>query len=211
VDRVKGSQSAVGVAWTPDQVNTFRAVIADDPLHAAWLMSLYGLRRGEVLGLAWEHVDLEAGPLSVQRNRVLVAGEVMEGTPKTRNGVRTLPLPDDLARALKALAQQQRQDRLAAGPAWAGTGHVVVDALGRPVHPERYSDDWDRLGKAAALPRIRLHDARHTSVTNMRAAGKPDHLVARWHGHDEAVMRRTYTHTTVDDLRALAGPISGAM
>jgi hypothetical protein len=48
---------------------------------------------------------------------------------------------------------------------------------------------------------IRLHDARHTSVTLKRSEGWPDHLVALWHGHDESVMRATYTHSYLEDLR----------
>lgn len=206
VDRVAGSTSTVGQTWTPQQVATFKALAAEDRLHAAWLLSLCGLRRGEVLGLRWaQDVDLEAGVLHVRQARVLVAGRVIVGTPKTVRGTRDLPLPHDVTAALRGLRRQQATERLAAGPAWEDSGLVVVDALGCPVSPSWYSDTWDRLVRQAGLPRIRLHDARHVSVSNMRALGHPDHLVARWHGHDEAVMRRTYTHVGVEDMRALAG------
>jgi integrase len=59
------------------------------------------------------------------------------------------------------------------------------------------------------VPPIRLHDARHTSVTIMRSLGIPAHVVAAWHGHDEAVMARTYTHTNLDEMRAAAQQLAG--
>lgn len=217
VDRVKGAESQVGEAWTSPEVATFKAAIAGERLHAAWLLTLNGLRRGEVLGLRWSDVDLITGTLSIRQARVLAHRQVVIGPPKTKRGVRDLPLPTDVWEALRALRKQQVSEQVAAGGAYAGGGPldplalVVVNELGEPTHPEQYGRDWRRLTKAAGLPVIRLHDARHTSVSHMRAQGLPDHLVARWHGHDEAVMRRTYTHTTTADLLALAGRSSEAV
>jgi integrase len=84
-------------------VQRLLAVADQDRLHAAWRLSLYGLRRGEVLGLRWEDVDLENGTLSVRRARVLVVYQVVEQAPKTKNGVRTLPMDPELLVALRAL------------------------------------------------------------------------------------------------------------
>jgi integrase len=81
---------------------------------------------------------------------------------------------------------------------------VVVDELGHAPRPEWFSDTFRRIARQAGCPAIRLHDARHTSVTIMRALGIGDHVVAAWHGHDESVMRGTYTHTFTDELRAAA-------
>jgi integrase len=63
-----------------------------DRLHAAWRLSLYGLRRGEVLGLRWSDIDLRARTLTVRQARVLVDYKVRIEEPKSRNGQRTLPL-----------------------------------------------------------------------------------------------------------------------
>jgi integrase len=59
---------------------------------------------------------------------------------------------------------------------------------------------WRRHCLAAGVPAVRLHEARHSSVTAMRAAGVPDHVVAAWHGHNEVVMRRTYSHPDAEAL-----------
>lgn len=214
VEHVEGGDGPrMGAAWTADQLQTFKVAVRGDRLHAAWLLSLYGLRRGEVLGLRWERgdrwswVDLDAGVLHVggpEGTRTVVAGREVLGPPKTKRGTRTLPLDDELAAALHSLRAAQAAERLAAGPAYVDSGYVVVDELGRAPRPEWYSDTFRRLERAAGCPPIRLHDARHTSVTIMRALGIADHVVAAWHGHDETVMRATYTHTYTDELRAAA-------
>jgi integrase len=114
-----------------------------------------------VLGLRWdEDIDLQAGTLSVTRTRVLVEGRVLEQDPKTRNAVRTLPLDGDLLVALRALRAQQARERLAAGEAYESSGLVVVDELGRPVHPEWYSDEFGRVSKRAGVKRLVLHSTR---------------------------------------------------
>jgi integrase len=214
VERAKAtSEARTGAAWTPEQVQRFKAVAGRDRLSAAWLLSLYGLRRGEVLGLRWERserwswVDLDAGELHIggpEATRTVVAGTVVLGPPKTKRGERTLPLDTELRAALRALRATESQDRLAAGTAYDAAGFIVCDELGAPVRPEWFSDTFVGIARQAGCPPIRLHDARHTSVTVMRSLGIGDHVVAAWHGHDETVMRATYTHTFTEELRAAA-------
>lgn len=85
---------------------------------SCWLLSCYGLR-SEVLGLRWTTVDLESVTLSVRRGRVAVGGETVEGGPKSRRSRRDLPMPAELAEALRALRQRQRVEALAVGFAWS--------------------------------------------------------------------------------------------
>lgn len=212
VDRVP-SETQPGAAWSPQQAAAFKATASQDRLHAAWLLTCYGLRRGEVLGLAWARdVDVDAATVTVRVSRTTVAGQVVEGPPKTRRGARTLPLDAELVAALRKLRTRQTGERLAAGPAYDGQlDKVIMDELGRPPRPEWYSDQFVRLAAQAGVPPIRLHDARHTSVSVMRSLGIPDHVVAAWHGHDESVMRLTYTHTYAADLRAAAERLAGGL
>src|SRR5439155_23217641 len=129
----------------------------------------------EVTGLRWDDVDLtgeqaEARKLptgtpsiAVLNNRVAVAGEIYEGTPKGRGRRRApyLPIPQILVEALKKLKAQQAAERLAAGAGYGscpqcGGAHVVVNELGRPYRPEWYSDRFVKLGHAAGVPRVVL-------------------------------------------------------
>jgi integrase len=93
--------------WTAEQARTFLEAVADDRLSAAFRLSLYGLRRSEVLGLRWSDIDLQAKTLTIRRSRVEVGSEVIEGEPKTERSRRKLPLSDGLVTALRALKAQQ--------------------------------------------------------------------------------------------------------
>jgi integrase len=99
--------------WTADQSAIFLESVASDRLSAAWQISMYGLRRGEVLGLCWDDIDLEAKTLTIRRARVEVTGVgVVEVDPKTERGGRTLPLDDGLAAALRPLRDLQEIERI---------------------------------------------------------------------------------------------------
>ena len=81
----------------------------------------------------------------------------------------------------------------------------MVDELGWPVWPERYSDQFRNLAKAAGLPAIRLHDARHTCGTLMHLRGVPTAVISKWLGHATAgFTMATYVHSQ-DDALAAAG------
>ena len=195
--------------WSADQVRAFLATAAEDRLHAAWRLTLYGLRRGEVCGLRWADVDLDARTLTVANTRPVVAWEVSEKGPKSSRGTRTLPLDDVLVAALRALRKRQLTERLAAGEAYEDSGYLVTDELGRPLHPDRYSRyEFHRVRELAGLPRITLHDGRHTANSLMAAAGVPPHIRAAWCGHTQTVNESTYTHARPEDLAQAAAALS---
>jgi len=188
--------------WGKDEVLAFLSVADADRLAACWRLSLYGLRRSEVLGLRWRDTDLKAGTITVRQARVLASYEVVIEPPKSARGERTLPLDGAVVTALKALKARQAAERLAAGPAYEASGYVAADELGRPVHPEWYTDEWHRVSDRAQVRRIRLHEGRHTMNSLMAAAGVPDHIRAAWCGHTVAVNVGAYTHARPEDLAA---------
>jgi len=164
------------------------------------------------LGLRWSDVDLTAGVLSIKRGRVLIGKRTEEGATKTKRGARELPLPSDVLSALRAMREAQ-----AAGFGFeqVRSGYLATNAAGEPVRHQRWSDEWREHCEAAGVPVVTLHAARHSSVTAMRDAGVPDRHVAAWHGHDEAVMRRTYSHAHRERLaeagEALTAVLGGAL
>lgn len=81
--------------WSVAEVREFLHAATADRLHAAWRLSLYGLRRGEVLGLRWADIDLKAKTLTVNQARVIADLKVRIEEPKSRNGKPTLPLDDE--------------------------------------------------------------------------------------------------------------------
>jgi integrase len=195
--------------WSAEEARRFLAAAASDRLHAAWRMTLYGARRGEVLGLTWPDIDLEAGTLRIGRARVLVGSKVIVKAPKSERGFRVLPLDDVLVTALRELHRRQAAERLAAGEAYEPSGYVVADELGVPVYPDGFTDGFHRLAALAGCPRIRLHDGRHTTNSLMAAAGVPDHIRAAWCGHTTVVNVQTYTHARAEDLTQARDALAG--
>jgi integrase len=198
--------------WSRAEVRKFLAKASSDRLYVAWRLSLYGLRRGEVLGLRWSDIDLRARTLTVNQSRVLVEYRVRLEEPKSRNGKRTLPLDGELVAALTALRKRELEESTTAGPAYGsgvadldwyqGGEYVITDEAGTPVHPEWYSDEFRRLLRRAGLRRITLHDSRHTTLTLMEHAGVPISIISKWAGHyDSAFTQKTYVHASEEDLQ----------
>jgi integrase len=197
--QAKGKPSADPDAFTGDELARIAAHIRGDDLEHAYTLTLLGLRRSEVLGLQWADIDLKSGVLAVERSRVEKTQEV--GAPKTRRGKRALPVDASLSDVLKAALKRQG----------AIGGYIVVDELGRPMRPERYSDAWRAMLADAGVRYLDLRAARRSAVTAMRNAGVPDHIVAAWHGHDEAVMRRHYSVAHDDRMMLAAGAMADVL
>jgi integrase len=199
--------------WSQAEVRAFLAAATADRLHAAWRLSLYGLRRGEVLGLRWSDIGLKARTLTVSQAREIADLKVRVEEPKTRNGKRTLPLDEDLVSALTEMRKRQARESQDVGPAYRagltalgwytpGDEYVVTDELGLPVHPEWYSDEFAHLLKRTSLRKIRLHDSRHATLSLMEKAGVPISIVSKWAGHyDAAFTMKTYVHASDEDLK----------
>lgn len=197
----------VGKAWTPAQARKFLAHVSEDRLSAAWRLSLYGLRRGEVLGLSWDAVDLDAGIVTVKETRVVAGREVVMST--TKNGKsRKVPIGPEVVADLKALKAVQARERLQVGEAYTVTGLVVVNEVGVPMRPERYGDLFQAHAAAANLPRIRLHDLRHTAATLLKSKGVPMLTAASLLGHDPMIFAKVYGHDYEDDLRRASDALS---
>ncbi len=187
-------------AWNAQEAAAFLAAVATERLYPLWRLVLAtGLRRGELCGLRWNDVDLEARQLEVVQARV-VAEDVVTGAPKSKAGSRVVTLDAVTVDALVAWRKRQVAERLAAGPAWVDHGQVFVDELGVPPHPETLTRWWRETVKRADARPIRLHDARHTAATLQLRNGVPVKVVTRRLGHaDVAVTLRVYQHVTAQD------------
>lgn len=194
-------------SWTLTEVEHFRTSLRDNRLFACWLLSCYGLRRSEVLGIRWS--ALEGDILLIRRGRVAVGKESVEGLPKSRRSRRDLPLPAELATALQELKARQQDEAQAFGSRWSDDRLIAVREDGSPIRHEWYSDEFQRLRKHAGLRRIHLKSLRNTSVSLMLASGIPVHVVAAWHGHDPAVSLSIYSDAQRDDLRAAGAALFG--
>jgi integrase len=207
VDRLKRPKQKLST-FTEAEVRKLLVHVESERLAHAWHLALSGLRRGELCGLRWSDVDLVAGTVTITHNRVSVNGQAMDSQPKTDRSARVLPLTPALTTALRRALAMQKSERLALGPGYGPGTHVVCDAAGRPYHPDTLSDFWRALCAGAKLPRIRLHDARHTCGTLMHMQGVPIVVISQWLGHaDPAFTMRTYVHSRDDALKIAAASL----
>lgn len=183
--------------WNAEQLREFLAFCRDDRLYAAWLLLVTtGMRRGEVLGLSWQHVDLKRARLSVVRTLTVVDYHHVEfSEPKTAKGRRSVALDAATVDTLRAHRKQQLEERVAWGPDWQETGLVFTREDGSEIHPERFTSWFEQLSRDAGLPRIRLHDLRHSYATAALGAGIPAKVVSERLGHASiAITLDTYSH-----------------
>jgi len=191
--------------WSADQVATFLAVTSGDWLGAAWwLLATTGLRRGELLGLAWEAVDLDAGLLSIRRTLVTTqarrAGDpgMAWSEPKTDKGWRTVALDPATVGALRTHRTRQLEERLAAGTTYDDQGLVFCRPTGEPIHPKTLSWYFTQAIKRTRLPKIRLHDLRHSHATLALKAGIHPRVVQERLGHaNVGITLDTYSHVSM--------------
>ena len=159
------------------------------------------MRRGELLGLRWRDIDLDAGTLTVRTTRTLVGDQVVEGPPKSARSRRVLPLDP---RTVEVLGRHwKQQTRQALDGVWGPVEYVFTDPSGQPLHPawvsRRFAEIVDRLG----LPPIRFHDLRHTSASLGLAAGESLKAVSARLGHSSIVVTAD-TYLTPPDTLARA-------
>lgn len=156
------------------------------------LAAATGLRQGELLGLFWTDVDLEARTLTVHRSLARVwqrsGGEFMQGwdfaEPKTARSRRTINLPAAAIAALERQRSLQDAARADAGAAWQDTRSLVfTDRVGRPLAGHDVNHAFHRLLTTAGLPSIAFHGLRHSAATALLAAGVPLKVVSESLGH----------------------------
>ncbi|WP_434085445.1 tyrosine-type recombinase/integrase [Mycolicibacter virginiensis] len=193
-----------------EQVKQLLEATADDPFWIAWELACYGLRRGEILALDWPAVNFKTNTLGITAARLATEGGSSTGSPKTESSIRTLPMPPDLAAALRRERTRQKALRLQLGSAWPGSGMVVVDGVGSPPHPDTVTHAWRDALAGAKLPHVRLHDARHSCATLMHLNGVPAAVIAAWLGHTDARFTLSvYAHSNDDALASAATTIGG--
>lgn len=198
--------------WAPEQARQFLAHVENDRLAAMWRLFLAtGMRRGEVAGLRWIDVDLHSSRVSVRHTRVLVYDRATVSEPKSRRSRRVVALDRGTAQALTLHRQRQDAEREYAGEVWIETGYVFVREDGEPLDPDWISRLFRLTAAAAVLPRIRLHDLRHTAAALALATGMHPKVMSDRLGHSSiAITLDVYGHLVPglqEDAAALVGEL----
>ncbi|WP_082909385.1 tyrosine-type recombinase/integrase [Mycolicibacterium iranicum] len=193
--------------WTTEEIQTFLASIHSDRFAALFMLELTtGIRRGQVCGLKWAAVDLDAGEITVHDNRVVVGGRVRnESGGKTKNADQTISIDRATVAALREWRKVQDAERAFFGSDYHPGDYVFTYQDGRPPHPDTIRQRFDRLAAAAGLVRITFHDLRHSYATAALKAGVSPKVVSDRIGHaNVGFFLETYAHVLKKDDREAA-------
>ncbi len=169
---------------TPAQVAALVEAVTPRYRAAVLLAAWCGLRRGEVMGLHREDVDLVSGTVRVRRNRVeLDSGEAFDADPKTEAGKRTVAVPPHVLPVLRAHMGE-----------WAGPVRVFVGRDGAPMRGNAVSRAFCRARAQVGMDDFTFHDMRHTGQTLAASTGATIKDLMRRLGHASTVAAYRYMH-----------------
>lgn len=208
-----------------------RTLLATDPAHRLALLFelalLYGLRKGEVSGLLWRDIDLEAGTFTIsgQVQHTRAKKTHRADRVKTEGSERELALTPRLVAALRAVWARQQLERRKLGPEWKEHGLVFPSEVGTPLNPRNLSERWyvlcawaglvsteapaekkpGQAGPKATRPRrtatIPFHALRHTAISRLVKVAPRD-TVRAIVGHVAGDVTGDYIHVELAEIRA---------
>ncbi|CAN5863024.1 site-specific integrase [soil metagenome] len=191
---------------TPEQAKRLIEAAEDDRFRGLYVTALgTGLRQGELLGLRWDDVDLDAGRLRVRYSLANVGGTLTLLEPKTERSRRNVMLPDAVTAALRAHRTRQKMERLVAGSRWVESDHVFTTTIGTPLHAATVTRAFQVALDRAGLPHSRFHDLRHSAATFLLAQGMTLEDVKQLLGHSSITLTsNTYGHVLEQRQRQVA-------
>jgi integrase len=200
---------------TPEEVKRFLKAASGDPLEALYVIAVTcGLRQGELLGLRWEDVDLEAGTLKVRRQLQRSRdGSGMISIPTKNKKDRVVRLCNDAIKSLKAHKERQVEQIASAKSHWRDPEVVFASTIGTPLDPSNVVDrSFKPLLTRAGLPDIRFHDLRHACATLLLSEGVPVKVVQEILGHSSvSVTMDVYSHVLPDMQERAAAVMDGLL
>lgn len=201
------------MAWSPAELTRFLNHVTNDRLTALWrLGAMTGMRRGELCGLRWQDVDLEASTLRVEQQALPTPGAVTFGSPKSKRSRRTITLDTETIGALREHRDRQLVEQALAGDVYEYELDLVFpDELGRVTHPNAISNQFVVRRKAAGIPVGSIHVLRHTHATIALETRCPLHVVAARLGDRPETLLATYAHLLPTSDAAVADAVAAAI
>jgi integrase len=167
------------------QVVTLIEAITPRYRAAVLLGAWCGLRRGEIIALIPQDIDLNAGTVTVRTNRVelLETRQAFDGPPKTDAGKRTVTVPPHVLPILEAHMRE-----------WSGPDRVFIGRDGKPMRGDAVRQAFTRARRKAGMPGFRFHDLRHTGQTLAASAGATLKDLMKRLGHSSPAAAQRYLH-----------------
>ncbi len=170
-----------------------------------------GIRAGELCGLQWQDIDFDTQIMKIRRTLGRLATmedssqktELVIGTPKSKNSMRNIPIPDFLVEHLQQYRFAREMEKLDAEDFYDNRGFILCNEVGMPVEPRTLQDVFKRLLKEAEISDANFHSTRHTFATRAIEAGMDVKTLSMILGHaDVSTTLNRYAHVLDDQKRA---------
>ncbi|WP_328320326.1 tyrosine-type recombinase/integrase [Streptomyces sp. NBC_00388] len=185
---------------TAEEARTFLTATNSHRLQPLFELALHtGLRRGELLGLRWEDLDLAGGTASIRRTLQRTNSSGLTALPtKTKSSERRIALPTPCLHSLEQHRDRQLQERETAGGSWQDSGYVFTRPDGAPIEGSTLTRHFNALLRQARLRRIRFHDLRHSTATLLLEQGVELVVIKELLGHAHiGVTATVYAHVRI--------------
>ncbi|WP_017756794.1 tyrosine-type recombinase/integrase [Calidifontibacillus oryziterrae] len=185
--------------YTEEEVKEILACLANEDVKYYVLYSLAittGLRKGELLGLEWDHIDFEKKELTVKQTSMYRHGVgIYKDVPKTKKSMRTLSLSDTEIKLLKHLKEVQTRMKEEVGDLWVEHNRLFTQWNGMPMHPNTPNNMLKKFLKKYGFPTKSFHSLRHTNITILLANNIDFKTVISRAGHSDGIMTiNRYAH-----------------
>ena len=191
----KSTQSSAGSVYSKEQIKDLFVAIDGDIIETPIkLIAQYGLRRSEALGLKWDAIDFDKHLISIHAKQI--NNEWIEST-KTEKSKRVLAMSKPVEDYLRKVKEKQEANKRKYGSDYHDDNYVCAHDNGEVIKPGLVSHRFPLILERNNLPKIRIHDLRHSAASNLLAAGVNISDVSKWLGHaDITTTVNVYGHMT---------------
>nr|WP_302597954.1 site-specific integrase [uncultured Cellulosilyticum sp.] len=202
-------------ALTRDEQSAYMKALDNTRLKPLFLTCLFtGMRMGELMALDWNHVDLKKGEIKVEfsfkETRIHDQGKsywkLLKQPPKTSSGLRTIPIPQEIIKLLKAHKATQDTLALRLGKDEFNKEKLVFcSEVGSPLSSRNIQRTHYSICKKIGLEGVGFHALRHTFATRMIEENVPVKTVQYWIGHSSIeITYNIYVHVQEESKKAAA-------
>lgn len=182
----------------PKQIEQLLILVKDNVIELPVMLgAVYGMRRGEVLGLKWSNVDFERRTITVAETLQQHIGGNYTDKPKTESSYRTLPMTDNVYDILSEHRERQKQRAQIMKSYYKNSDYVCTWADGKVISPNFLTKEFHKILLKSELPLIRFHDLRHSVASNLLDNNFSAVQVGDWLGHSSpATTLNFYAHAS---------------
>ena len=202
--------------YSPEEVEKLLECIKNECLKYQAMIYLAidsGARRGEIVGLTWNDVDLKKQTLNINKS-VQYTKElgIFEKTTKTQTSDRIIYLSNKTIEILKAYQKEQLENKLKLGSKWENSKRIFTTIVGGDMHPDTPSQILEKIIKKYNLKRISFHGLRHTSISLQISSGIQAQIISKRAGHSSvSTTHSVYSHFFDNEFKEVASAMNNIL